>query len=61
MNIARELFGDTRLLGKIQEAAAGGSSPKEVIMSVSDALISFADGAEQSDDITMLALRPLSG
>lgn len=61
MNAEKELFGDERLLEKIREAALAGSSPKEVIVSVSDAVSSFTDGAEQSDDITMLAVRLFPG
>ena len=57
MNTHQALFSDARLL----ETAAiqAGSSATDLIRAVSYAVTNWADGAEQSDDITMLAVRYL--
>ena len=55
MNAGKELFGDDRLrsLAEAQTAA----SPKDLVESLLGAVRQFAGGEEQSDDITILALR----
>ena len=53
MNGSHELFGETRLKESLGDA---GESPEQVIDSVNEVVRRFADGAEQSDDITALAL-----
>ncbi|MCL2010578.1 MAG: SpoIIE family protein phosphatase [Synergistaceae bacterium] len=64
MDTEEEFFGDERLIelmsAKAQEAAAGTMSPEELIQAVGAAIERFADGAEQADDITMLALRNIA-
>ena len=60
MNKNEELFGDERLMElmseKAQEAAEGTLSPEQLVQAVSGTIVQFAGGAEQADDITMLAL-----
>ena len=56
MNRERELFSETRLqeiLGEVPKE----SMPEAVLKHVTKALEAHADGAEQSDDITMLGLK----
>ena len=65
MNKNEELFGDERLMElmseKAREAAEGTLSPEQLVQAVSGTISQFADGAEQADDITMLALCKTSG
>lgn len=55
MNEAKEMFTGERLKGTLSDRAAGKSSA-EVLAAVREAVSAHADGAEQSDDITMLGL-----
>ncbi|AGW14648.1 SpoIIE family protein phosphatase [Megalodesulfovibrio gigas] len=55
MNNALQLYGEDRLLTTLREAAP--ESAKAATDAVRDSVTHFADGAEQSDDITMLCLR----
>ena len=55
MTGAREMFGTDRMLEALNEDP--GAQPAQLLKSVRQAVTRFADGAEQSDDITMLALR----
>ncbi len=52
-----ELFGDARLADAL--TAAGDAGPEELTANVKCAVDAFAAGAEQYDDITMLALQRL--
>jgi len=55
MNGKKELFGELRLLAALN---ANGDSPlKELLPAVKLEVDKFADGTEQADDITMLALK----
>lgn len=54
-NTRQEQFGEGRLEAFAQ--AEAGSSPKELVERLFGAVQTFAGGAEQSDDITVLALR----
>ena len=54
MNVEDELFGDDRLEAVVN--ARIGEHPEELVMSVRQDVASFAQDAEQSDDITILAL-----
>lgn len=54
-NKATELFGDSHTLGIVE--LLKDASMKEMADGVFDAVKTFADGNEQSDDITMLCLR----
>lgn len=49
-----ELFGDDRLRDVLNENA--DKAPKELLTAVHKAVAAYVDGAEQSDDLTMLAL-----
>ena len=53
-NNGLELFGNDRLYNVLNENTA--KTPKELLSAVYNAVISYVDGAEQSDDLTMLAL-----
>ena len=55
-NARHEQFGDRAMLDTVQQSGAH-SSPCLTIDALSDALRAFTQGAEQSDDITMLCLR----
>ena len=55
MNEAKEMFTGERLKETLSDRAAGKSSA-EVLAAVREAVSAHADGAEQSDDITMLGL-----
>jgi sigma-B regulation protein RsbU (phosphoserine phosphatase) len=55
MNQRKELFGELRLLAALN---ANGDSPlKELLPAIKREVDNFADGTEQADDITMLALK----
>ena len=55
MNTREELFGEARLRGFAE--AQPGRSPKELVEGLFAAVHEYGNGAEQSDDITVLALR----
>ena len=52
---ANTMFGEERLLLSLNEDA--DASPQELITRVHDAVFTFANGAEQFDDITMLCMK----
>lgn len=54
MNPANDLFGDQRLLSVCEESR--GLSSERIVTEVSTALGAFVGEAEQSDDVTMMAL-----
>jgi sigma-B regulation protein RsbU (phosphoserine phosphatase) len=54
MNCEKELYGEDRLLNALNKYKF--SLPKELILNIKKEVDNFADGAEQSDDIAMLAL-----
>ncbi|MEE8261221.1 MAG: SpoIIE family protein phosphatase [Gammaproteobacteria bacterium] len=54
MNPADELYSDQRLESFVGEQ--GNIGPEELIIRVRQSVDEFADGAEQSDDITLLAI-----
>jgi len=54
-NDSQELFGEPRLLDAVNKYP--DSPPKEFIMSLKREVDGFVRGAEQADDVTMLALR----
>ncbi|MDR1979205.1 MAG: SpoIIE family protein phosphatase [Synergistaceae bacterium] len=56
MNEGQELFGNERLTGLLSATSRKTKSPKELIEAVSSEIKCFAGDAEQTDDITMLAL-----
>jgi sigma-B regulation protein RsbU (phosphoserine phosphatase) len=55
----QELFGEERLLAHLQ--AALGSNARETSLGVLDAVRRHADGAKQSDDITVVSVRYMGG
>jgi sigma-B regulation protein RsbU (phosphoserine phosphatase) len=56
MNRAEELFGDDRLDDWLKRYA-GTCGMRDLVKGLRDAVDSFADGAEQSDDLTLMAFR----
>jgi len=54
MNLTRELYGEERLLDALNKYKL--SSPRELIVNIKKEVDNFAAGAEQADDIAMLAL-----
>ncbi|MDR1874773.1 MAG: SpoIIE family protein phosphatase [Synergistaceae bacterium] len=58
MNEEEELFGNDRLLALISDIP-GDASAREFITEINEAVLSFEGNAEQTDDITLLALRRL--
>jgi len=59
MNQRKELFGEQRLLSVLN--ANKDCPPKELLSVVKREIDNFEDGAEQADDITMLALKVNGG
>jgi sigma-B regulation protein RsbU (phosphoserine phosphatase) len=55
MDTGDQLYGDERLFDVLQSAAE--SSAQALVNAVSDSVAAFAAGAEQADDITMLAVQ----
>ena len=56
-----ELFGEKRVLDALAASAGKGVSAEQLITQMSAAVDAFVGDAEQSDDLTMLALRILPG
>ena len=59
MNQKQELYGNERLLLALEKAKE--KSPQELLEYLKQQLIVFADGAEQADDITMMAVEYKGG
>jgi sigma-B regulation protein RsbU (phosphoserine phosphatase) len=55
MNTEEDFYGEERLLATL--AACAGATPKDIVTRVLSDVQSFAAGAKQSDDITVLAVR----
>jgi len=55
MNTGKELFGEQRLIAALNTGK--DCSPKELLSAVKREVDKFAAGAQQADDITMLAIR----
>lgn len=53
-NAVHEQFGKNRMKGII---TSSNNSPQELIEAMTDAVYQFVDGTEQSDDLTMLAIK----
>ena len=60
MNGQRDLFGEAHLRDVLNDVPKG-TAAEDVLAAVAAAVRTHADGAEQSDDITMLGLRYLEG
>jgi sigma-B regulation protein RsbU (phosphoserine phosphatase) len=56
-NEARQLFGLERTEAVLQRCAAAQLGPKEILEAMGDEVHRFVGSAEQSDDLTMLAIR----
>ncbi len=54
-NSRHELFGEERMMQALTGMA--GNRPREVIEAMQQSVAMFVDGAQQSDDLTMLAIR----
>ncbi|MCL2108440.1 MAG: SpoIIE family protein phosphatase [Oscillospiraceae bacterium] len=59
MNHEKKLFGEQRLIETANKC--GGATVKELLVKLKAEIDAFADGAEQADDITMLAVKILAG
>ena len=58
MNAEQKMFGDDRMEETAQRLISDGvSTSKSLISGMSDAVEAFVAGAEQSDDLTMMAIR----
>ncbi|WP_147819169.1 SpoIIE family protein phosphatase [Salidesulfovibrio onnuriiensis] len=55
MNAAQELYSEDRLMELLVKC--NGQSATDLVLSVNESLKAFTGGAEQSDDITMLAMQ----
>ena len=58
-NTKHDLFGEPRLLDAVRET--GSDSPESIVHATTAAVQKFVGKAEQSDDLTMLAIRFLGG
>jgi len=56
-NEARQLFGLERTEAVLQRCAAAQLGPKDILEAMGDEVRRFVGSAEQSDDLTMLAIR----
>jgi sigma-B regulation protein RsbU (phosphoserine phosphatase) len=58
-NKRHEQYGDARMLKHLDDCRAliAGLSPRKVVEEMKDDVVRFVDGAQQSDDLTMLAIR----
>lgn len=54
-NTAHELYGDQRMLHTLSEAK--DNRPRNIVEAMQKSVEAFTDGADQSDDLTMLAIR----
>ena len=50
-------FGEERMMNYLQEASAHLLSPRQLVEEMKAQVTAFADGAPQSDDLTLLAIR----
>ena len=58
MNAELKMFGDDRMVETAQRLISDGvSTSKSLISGMSDAVEAFVTGADQSDDLTMMAIR----
>ena len=58
MNAEQKMFGDDRMEETAQRLISDGvSTSKSLICGMSDAVEAFVAGADQSDDLTMMAIR----
>ena len=56
-NAEHQQYGEERLMAKGEALMAKGASPREAVDEMQADVERFVDGAEQSDDLTMLVLR----
>ena len=56
-NTRHEQFGEERMIRVLEEERAKGSSPREIVTNMKSSAEKFVHGAQQSDDLTMLAIR----
>jgi sigma-B regulation protein RsbU (phosphoserine phosphatase) len=55
MNNESDLYGNPRVLESLERFA--GESVKDMVQGIAGTVVDFAEGAEQSDDLTLLAIR----
>ena len=56
LNESNDMYGEDRLLACLSQSCAGSKSCHELVLAVRDSLAAYVGGADQSDDITMMAL-----
>ncbi len=56
-NALHEMFTEERILKQAETAAVNNVKPKELVTLMTEAVKVFVNGADQSDDLTMLALQ----
>lgn len=61
LNPAQELYGDPRLIEALNTDKAKGLEAEELVNYIRKDVEAFSNGAEQADDITMLALKYIGG
>jgi sigma-B regulation protein RsbU (phosphoserine phosphatase) len=54
-NKGHEQYGEERMLAELHRTL--GKRPQEIVESMRSDVVAFVDGAQQSDDLTMLAIR----
>ena len=59
-DVSKRLFGEERMIEEVQKALdKGNNSAEQLIKSMDAAVKHFVGGAQQSDDLTMLAVKYL--
>jgi len=56
-NGTHQLFGEQRMMSIVESQKSKEKSPQELIEAMQQAVAAFVNGAEQSDDLTMFAIR----
>lgn len=56
-NIHHEMFGQKRMMTRLDKSALAGDNPEKILSKMQEALESHRGSAHQADDITMLALK----
>ena len=56
-NIHHEMFGQKRMMTRLDKSALAGDNPEKILSKMQEALESHRGSAHQADDVTMLALK----
>ena len=59
INNEAEQFGEDRMINSLNSLATSNDDPKTTLDNLKNATKTFADGAEQSDDITILCYKQM--